>query len=45
VFIKIKEARETAFKEMGAAPRSSSEPTQIGDLLQQAFIFDVSNRA
>jgi alpha-beta hydrolase superfamily lysophospholipase len=45
VFIKIKEAREAAFKEMGAAPRSSSEPTQIGDLLQQAFIFDVSNRA
>ena len=45
VFMKIKAEREAAFKAMGAAPRSSSEPTHIGDLLQQAFIFDVSNRA
>lgn len=45
VFIKMKESRDAAFKTMDAAPRSSSEPTQIGDLLQQSFIFDVSNRA
>jgi hypothetical protein len=45
VFVRIKVERNAAFKAMGAAPRSSSEPTQIGDLLQQAFIFDVSNRA
>lgn len=45
VFIKLKEAREAEFKAMGAVPRSSSEPTAIGDLLQQSFIFDVHNRA
>src|SRR6478672_7680146 len=45
VFIKLKEARDAEFKAMGAVPRSSSEPTAIGDLLQQSFIFDVHNRA
>lgn len=45
VFIKSKEARDVAFKAMGAVPRSSAEPMAIGDLLQQSFIFDVHNRA
>lgn len=45
VLVKLKEARDTEFKAMGAVPRSASEPTAIGDLLQQSFIFDVHNRA
>ena len=45
VFVKLKEARDAEFKAMGAVPRTSSEPTAIGDLLQQSFIFDVHNRA
>jgi hypothetical protein len=45
VFQKLKEARDAEFKNLGAVPRSSSEPTAIGDLLQQSFIFDVHNRA
>jgi len=45
VFLKLKEARDAEFKVMGAVPRTSSEPTAIGDLLQQSFIFDVHNRA
>jgi hypothetical protein len=45
VFVKLKEARDAEFKAMGALPRTSSEPTAIGDLLQQSFIFDVHNRA
>lgn len=45
VFIKKKATRDAEFKAMGAVPHSSSEPSAIGDLLQQSFIFDVSNRA
>jgi len=45
VFMKLKEARDTEFKALGAVPRSSAEPTAIGDLLQQSFIFDIHNRA
>lgn len=45
VYIKLKQERDVAYKAMGAVPRSSSEPNSIGDLLQQSFIFDVSNRA
>ena len=43
VYLRMKEEKEQAFKEM--KPRSSNEPTQIGDLLQQSFIIDISNRA
>lgn len=45
VYAKLKAARDAEFKAMGAVPRTSSEPTAIGDLLQQSFIFDVHNRA
>jgi hypothetical protein len=42
-WVRIKEEKALAFKEN--RPRTSNEPTQIGDLLQQAFIIDISNRA
>ena len=42
-YLRIKEEKAMAFKEL--RPRSSNEPTQIGDLLQQAFVIDISNRA
>jgi hypothetical protein len=45
VFVNLKEARDAEYKAMDAVPRTSSEPTAIGDLLQQSFIFDVHNRA
>lgn len=45
VFVEMKKARDAEYKAMGAVPRSSVEPTAIGDLLQQSFIFDVHNRA
>jgi len=45
VYMKFKEKRDAEFKAMGAVPRSSSEPAAIGELLQQSFIFDISNRA
>lgn len=41
--LRIREEKALAFKE--TRPRSANEPTQIGDLLQQAFIIDISNRA
>lgn len=45
-FIKLKDARDAEFKAMGAVPRSTSgEPTAIGDILQQSFLFDISHRA
>ncbi|HUQ97399.1 MAG TPA: hypothetical protein VM010_07015 [Chitinophagaceae bacterium] len=45
VLKKLKAAQDADFKALGAAPRTSSEPTAIGDLLQQSFIFDISHRA
>lgn len=45
MFMKLKNEKDAALKAMGATPRSSSEPTAIGDLLQQSFIFDIHNRA
>lgn len=41
--LRIREEKALAFKEI--RPRTANEPTQIGDLLQQAFIVDISNRA
>lgn len=45
VFVRLKEARDAELKAVSATPRRASEPTAIGDLLQQSFIFDVHNRA
>ena len=42
-WLKIKEEKAQAFTDH--QPRTSNEPTQIGDLLQQAFIIDILNRA
>lgn len=45
VYMRVKAELDAELKAMGAVPRSSSEPAAIGDLLQQSFIFDISNRA
>ena len=45
VYLKFKEARDAERKALGATPRSSSEPTAIGDLLQQSCFFDLHNPA
>ena len=42
-WLRIRQVKVQAFKEI--RPRTAQEPTQIGDLLQQAFIIDISNRA
>lgn len=45
VYMQKKEEKDAAMKALGNAKKTSSEPTQFGDLLQQAFIIDISNRA
>ena len=43
---KIKENKDAELKMLGAAVRTSPEPTQLNDLLHQAFVIDIStNRA
>lgn len=44
-YLKINKAKEAEYKMLGSTERTANEPTQLGDLFQQAFVIDISNRA
>jgi hypothetical protein len=44
-YLKINSAKHEEFKKMGDVARTAPEPTQLNDLLHQAFVIDISNRA